>query len=197
MNVRTATYTRETRETSISATVRLDGPAVCRAETEVGFLNHMLEAMSLHGGMGIEVRAGGDTGVDLHHLIEDCGIVLGTAMARALEGSKSIARAGFFTFPMDGSLASAAVDLCGRPNLVWNVPRALMPIGDLDPNLFRDFFKGFSDSLKATVHVNVPYKDNDHHAVEAVFKAFGRALRLALEPSGSQGPLSTKGSIDD
>jgi imidazoleglycerol-phosphate dehydratase len=197
MNGRSAEVTRETRETQIRAAVRLDGPAEAELRTGLGFVDHMLDTFALHGGIGLRVEARGDVAVDPHHLVEDLGLVLGDALARALGGGAGIERAGFFVFPMDRSLAQVAVDLCGRPNLVWNVPLEGGALGGVDPRLFRDFFKALSDSLRATVHVNVPYADGDHHAVEAVFKAFARALRGAVAPRGVETPLSTKGVIDD
>ena len=156
-----------------------------------------LSAFACHGRFGLTAKGEGDTAVDPHHLIEDCGITLGAALAKALDGAGPVLRAGFFLFPMDGSLARVALDLCGRPNLVWDVPLGGFPLGGIDPNLFRDFFKGLVDGLRATVHVGVPYRDNDHHALEAVFKAFGRALREAVRPVEAMGVLSTKGTIDD
>jgi len=195
--MRTSTFERKTKETDIRLDLDLDRAGDAEADTELPFLNHMLEAFATHGRFGLAMRARGDLAVDPHHLVEDCGIALGTAVAQALAQGGAVQRAGCFSFPMDGSLASAAVDLCGRPNLVWTVALEKTPLGTVVPDLFRDFFKGLTDGLRATVHLAVPYKDNDHHALEAVFKAFGRALRQAVEPVGGAGPLSSKGRIDD
>lgn len=194
---RTATFCRETRETRITVAVELDRAADNAIKTTLPFLDHLLEAFATHGRIGLQLEAVGDTQVDPHHLIEDCGLALGTALAQALGGAEGILRAGFFLFPMDGSLAEVAIDLCGRPNLVWKVQLRGDPLGTFDPALARDFMKGFSDSLRATVHVAVRYSDNDHHALEAVFKALGRALREAVTPAGDEVTLSSKGKIDD
>jgi len=188
---RNAETTRETRETRIRVAIRLDGPAGAQARTGLPFLDHMLESFAVHGRFGLEVQASGDVQVDPHHLVEDCGIVLGTAVALALGEVRGIRRAGYFGFPMDGSLVLAAVDLCGRPNLVWNVPVGTQPLGGIEPGLF----KGLADGLRATIHVNAPYRDNDHHAIEAAFKSFGRALRDAVTPTGDESVPSTKGTI--
>lgn len=197
MSQRTGRYKRETKETAISISIRLDEQNDSGIETPLPFLNHMLDAFSCHGRFGLDIKANGDIEVDPHHLIEDCGIVLGKALKDALDEFKGIARAGCFDFPMDGSLARVAIDLCGRPNLVWNVDLGGYRIGTLDPRLFRDFFKGLADGLLATIHVNVPYLDNEHHAVEAIFKAFARALREAVTQLNSFDIISTKGKIDD
>ncbi len=195
---REATSSRKTKETQIDLTVCLDNATEVAVETSLPFLTHMLNAFACHGRFGLKVAAQGDIEVDPHHLVEDCGIMLGSTIADALKDSGPVVRAGCFTFPMDGSLAHVAIDLCGRPNLVWNVPLTREPIDAVDPELFRDFFKGLVDGLRATVHVNVHYSDNDHHALEAVFKAFGRALRVAVaEVVDAPGPLSSKGQIDD
>ncbi|MHC4662038.1 MAG: imidazoleglycerol-phosphate dehydratase HisB [Planctomycetota bacterium] len=196
MKKRTVETARETSETKISLEIRLDGPSGTEIETGLPFLNHMLDAFATHGRFGFRISASGDIQVDPHHLIEDCGIVLGSAILKALGDFKGINRAGFFIFPMDGSLATVALDICGRPNLVWNVPLEGEIIGGVELKLFRDFFKAVSDGMRATVHVNVPYRDNDHHALEAAFKAFGRALREAVTEINGEGAVSTKGKID-
>ncbi|TKJ32225.1 MAG: imidazoleglycerol-phosphate dehydratase [Planctomycetes bacterium B3_Pla] len=199
MKQRTAGVSRETKETKIELKVALDGPPECRVATTLPFLDHLLEAFGTHGRFGLEIEASGDTHVDPHHLIEDCGIVLGSALARALGDFSGIQRAGCFAFPMDESLAEVALDLCGRPNLVWKVELGKEPVGTFDPNLARDFMKGLADSLRATVHVTLRYSGverNDHHALEAIFKALGRALRQAVTRIGTEDILSTKGQID-
>ncbi|MBI3872371.1 MAG: imidazoleglycerol-phosphate dehydratase [candidate division Zixibacteria bacterium] len=195
MTTRSSTLTRETRETQITATLELDKAGEATVATGLPFLDHMLEAWACHGGFGLRLQANGDLDVDPHHLVEDCGIVLGRVIAGSLAESGAIRRAGFYSFPMDGSLANVAIDLCGRPNLIWNVPLIGRRLGDLDPFLLKDFFKALSDNLRATVHVNVPYGDNDHHMLEAVFKAFGRGLRQAVQPVNGD-VISTKGIID-
>ncbi len=188
---------RRTKETSVHAVLNLDAASAPDVATPIPFLSHMLEAFACHGRFGLGIRAEGDVHVDPHHLMEDCGMVLGSAIAAAIGESPGILRAGCFSFPMDGSLAHAAIDLCGRPNLIWTAELGKEPIGGTPPGLFRDFFKGLADALRATIHIEVRYKDNDHHAVEAVFKAFGRALRTAVSPAAAGTVLSTKGVIDD
>jgi len=197
---RTATIERITKETQIKMTVALDPTPEFTSYlgTSVPFLNHMLNTIVCHGGIGIHVEAVGDIDVDPHHLIEDVGIVLGQAIVKALGGSfGGIQRAGCFQFPMDGTLANVALDICGRGNLVWQMPpfeSAL--VGSVDPRLFKEFFKGVVDGLAVTLHMLVPYRDNDHHVVEALFKAFARALRLALTPLADGRMVSTKGTLE-
>ncbi|HEY9686978.1 MAG TPA: imidazoleglycerol-phosphate dehydratase [Coleofasciculaceae cyanobacterium] len=193
--MRTATLTRNTKETQITLTFYADGGPIA-IETGLPFFDHMLNAFACHGRFGLEVDARGDIEVDPHHLIEDTGIVLGQAIREALPEFKGIQRAGCFAFPMDGTLAVVALDLCGRPNLVWKVELGHFPLGGLDPNLFREFYKGLVDGLRGTLHVHIPCKDNDHHLIEAIFKAFGRALREAAIPVASGAILSTKGMLD-
>src|SRR5688500_14825310 len=135
--MRTATITRNTKETQITLTLHLDAAAPQNIDTGLPFFDHMLTAFACHGRFGLEIQAKGDLEVDPHHLIEDVGIVLGEAIRQALPGYKGIERAGCFAFPMDGTLAVAALDLCGRPNLVWNVRFGNFPVGGIDPNLFR------------------------------------------------------------
>jgi imidazoleglycerol-phosphate dehydratase len=193
--MRTATITRNTQETQITLTFHADGGPIA-IETGLPFFDHMLNAWACHGRFGLEVDARGDIEVDPHHLIEDTGIVLGQAIREALPEFKGIQRAGCFAFPMDGTLAVVALDLCGRPNLVWNVQFGHFPLGGLDPNLFREFYKGLVDGMRGTLHVHIPCKDNDHHLIEAIFKAFGRALQEAAVPVASGAILSTKGMLD-
>jgi len=195
--MRTAETIRGTKETQIYVRVCLDDPSITSITTDVPFFSHMLEALACHSKIGIEIRATGDVQVDPHHLIEDVGIVLGDTIFKALGGLSGIERAGCFNYPMDGTLAQVAIDLCGRRNLVWNIKFGTFPIGNLDPNLFREFFKGFVDGLRATVHVNVPYSDNDHHAIESVFKALARSLRQAVQLTGDRQYVSTKGMLDE
>jgi len=200
-DARQATVTRNTRETQIELTLNLDTPLVpsgepAQIDTPLPFLNHMLNTLATHGRFGFVLKATGDIEVDPHHLVEDVGIVLGQTLRKALGGSFSgIERAGCFQFPMDGTLANVALDLCGRPNLLWQVPLMGQPLGTLDPRLFKEFYKGFVDGSLATVHVVVPMADNDHHVIEAGFKAFARALRQATRPLDS-GVMSTKGTLD-
>lgn len=187
---------RDTKETQISMTVSLDRNGPRSIKTPLPFFSHMLDAFACHARIGLELDAQGDIEVDPHHLMEDTGIVLGQCLFQALGGFTGIERAGSFTFPMDGTLATVSIDLCGRRNLVWNLEFANFPIGNLDPNLFKEFYKGLVDGLRGTVHVNVPYQDNNHHAIEAVMKAFARAFRIAMTQIDEDVPLSTKGMID-
>ena len=194
---RTATVVRATKETQISIRVDLDNPGEVSIKTSLPFLSHMLEAFAVHGRFSLVVDATGDIEVDPHHLIEDTGIVLGETLFKALGGFKGIERAGSFTYPMDGSLVLVAIDICGRRNLTWKLQFGNFTVGNIDPNLFREFYKGFVDGLRATLHVKMLESDNDHHVVEASFKALARAVRQAITPLPGNEYLSTKGVLDD
>lgn len=196
MSPRIASLSRVTQETQIEISLDIDAAEPMEINTPLPFFSHMLNAFACHGRFGLKVNATGDVEVDPHHLIEDTGIVLGQVINQALNGYKGIQRAGCFAFPMDGTLAVCALDLCGRPNLVWKVGFGHFPVGNLDPNLFREFYKGLADGMLGTLHVHVPCQDNDHHVIEAIFKAFGRSLREACIPTGQSAPLSTKGWIE-
>ena len=193
---RSAAVSRESKETQIQLTVNLDQAGENTIDTPLPFFNHMLNTLGVHGRMTLNIHARGDVEVDPHHLIEDTGIVLGQAIAQALGNFNGIQRAGCFAFPMDGTLAIVSLDLCGRPNLAWNVPLGQLPVGTLDPHLFKEFFKGLVDGMRMTLHAHVPLTDNDHHVIEAVFKAFARSLRQAITPLDSGEALSTKGVFD-
>ncbi|MEB3246118.1 MAG: imidazoleglycerol-phosphate dehydratase [Vampirovibrionales bacterium] len=201
---RISQITRNTRETQIQLTLNLDATFVSAGEpaeinTPLPFLNHMLNTLATHGRFGLKVQATGDIEVDPHHLVEDMGITLGLALREALmqDGKPyaGIERAGCFSFAMDATQAQVALDLCGRPNLLWQVPLIGQPLGTLDPRLFREFYKGFADAAQITLHVVVPYADNDHHVIEAGFKAFARALRQATRVLDAGGVMSTKGCL--
>ena len=200
LNPRTATIERITKETQIKMTLFLDKQAgeANRLNTQSPFLNHMLNTLATHGRFILQVDATGDVDVDPHHLIEDVGIVYGQAVVKALGGSfKGIERAGCFRFAMDGTLADVALDICGRGNLVWHVPPfESATVGTVDPRLFREFFKGVVDGMALTLHVNVPYRDNDHHVVESIFKAFARSMHQALTPLPDGEMMSTKGTLE-
>lgn len=193
---RTSTINRNTKETQIRINLNLDAATEPRIQTGLPFFDHMLTAFACHGRFGLTVQAKGDIEVDPHHLIEDVGIALGEAVRESLPGYKGILRAGCFAFPMDGTLAVVALDLCGRSNLVWNIEFGNFPVGGINPNLFREFYKGLADGMRGTLHVHVPCQDNDHHLIEASYKAFGRALREAVMPVGDDIVLSTKGVLD-
>lgn len=192
-----ASFSRKSSETDVSVSLQMTSEPARSISTTVPFFDHMLEALALHGGLGIELKAAGDTEVDIHHLVEDCGIALGNAV-RELQGSAgAIERAGFFIFPMDGSRARVVLDLCGRSHLVWNGELRGDHSTPFSLWVFREFFAGFSQGGRATLHIDLELIDNDHHAIEACFKAFGKALRAALAPNAAGLMPSTKGVIDD
>jgi imidazoleglycerol-phosphate dehydratase len=200
MTHRTGQITRNTRETRINLSLNLDLTTGHVAEpklaTGLPFFDHMLQAFACHGRFDLSVDAKGDIEVDPHHLIEDVGIALGEAIRQSIPGYQGILRAGCFSFPMDGTLSSVALDLCGRPNLTWNVNFGSHPVGGLDPNLFREFFKGLTDGMRGTLHVHVVCQDNDHHVIESIFKAFARSLREAVTSIDPGIIMSTKGTLD-
>jgi imidazoleglycerol-phosphate dehydratase len=196
MPKRSATRHRTTKETDIKLTWYVDANGPISINTGLPFFDHMLTAFACHGQFGLELNATGDIAVDPHHLIEDVGIALGEAIREALPDYSGIQRAGCFSFPMDGTLATVALDLCGRPNLVYDATYGNFTLGGIDPNLFKEFFKGLVDGARITVHINVPVQDNDHHVVESIFKAFARSLRQAVEPLNNAQPLSTKGTLN-
>jgi imidazoleglycerol-phosphate dehydratase len=179
--VRRAVIDRRTTETSIALSLVLDGRGRYAVTTGVRFLDHMLELFSRHGGFDLDIRATGDLDVDQHHTVEDVGIALGEAVAKALGNRKGINRAGYFVMPMDETLAVAAVDLGGRPHTVVDLKVKAAKVGDLQTELVHDFFEGFANAARANVHVKVMYGRSSHHKIEAVFKAFARALRVACE----------------
>ncbi len=179
MNNRIATVKRKTTETDITLTLNLDGTGEYRVESGIGFLNHMLELFSKHSLIDLTLTVSGDLEVDEHHTVEDTGICLGLAIRKALGDKRGIERYGFL-LPMDEALAEVAIDLGGRSYLVWNVNFMRENIGDMPTELFEDFFKAVADNLQANIHINLRYGRNEHHKAEAVFKAFARALRLAV-----------------
>jgi imidazoleglycerol-phosphate dehydratase len=179
MKARTARVHRKTAETDIRLHLSLDGRGRYAISTGIRFLDHMLELFTRHGGFDLELEARGDLDVDHHHTVEDIGIVLGQALREALGSKKGINRAGYFVMPMDETLALAAIDLSGRAYLVMNARTKARRVGDLQTELLEDFFHGFATSAGANVHLKVAYGRSSHHAVEAMFKAFARALRFA------------------
>ncbi len=170
---------RKTRETNITISVNMDGSGKSRVLTPIGFLSHMLETISRHGGFDLEVRVKGDLHIDQHHLVEDTGLVLGQALAQALGDKKGIGRMGFFICPMDDALALVALDLSGRPYLKYDAGLKTRKVGDLDTDLVEDFLQAFAAALKANLHIKVVYGRSDHHKIEAVFKALAKALSQA------------------
>ena len=195
--MRTGTIQRKTAETDVAVEVNLDGKGAGRIDTAVPFLDHMLNLFARHGLVDLTIRSKGDTAIDDHHLVEDIGICLGKAVKSALGERKGISRYGSAGVPMDESLCSVAMDLSGRPYLVWHAELGGQRIGEFDPTLLREFFKSFSDHSGITLHINLNYGTNAHHMAEAIFKAFARAFRGAIAMDERvEGVLSTKGSLE-
>jgi imidazoleglycerol-phosphate dehydratase len=196
-SARLARFDRRTTETQISGTLALDGRGRYRVRTGIRFFDHMLELFARHGGFDLSLDAAGDLDVDQHHTVEDVGIVLGEAVLAALGDRKGINRAGYFVMPMDETLAVAAVDLSGRPHAVIDLKVRVRMVGDLQTELVHDFFEGFAAGARANVHVKVLYGRSSHHHVEAVFKAFARALRVACARDARLARMlpSTKGLL--
>lgn len=192
--MRSALINRKTKETDISLELNLDGGEV-KANTGIGFFDHMLTAFAVHGGFGLKVDCKGDLNVDGHHTVEDVGIVLGKAFDEALGDKGGIDRYGSFYVPMDESLAFSAVDISGRPYLIFFAEFKQEHIGDFDSCLCEEFFRAFAFNAGITLHIRVPYGNNAHHMVEGIFKAVGHAMNQAVKVNDS-GVLSTKGSID-
>jgi imidazoleglycerol-phosphate dehydratase len=177
---RSATIHRKTNETDIRLKLNLDGRGKSRVTTGIRFFDHMLDLVARHGAFDLEIAAKGDLDVDQHHTVEDVGIALGEALLKALGSKRGILRAGYFLMPMDETLAAAAVDLSGRPYCVINAKISSKRIGDFQTELTEDFFQGFAQAARANVHLRVLYGRSSHHQVEAMFKAFARALRFAV-----------------
>ena len=179
MSARRATLERNTKETRIRGTLKIDGHGTYDVSTGIRFLDHMLELFAKHGGFDLTLRAEGDLDIDQHHTVEDVGITLGQLFARALGDRKGINRAGYFVLPMDETLAVVAVDLGGRPALVYKDLVKVRLVGDLQTELVEDFFGGFVNHAGANLHAKVLYGRSNHHKIEAIFKCFARALRYA------------------
>ena len=177
--MRRAVITRKTTETQISLTLTLDGKGKYEISTGIRFFDHMLELLTRHGGFDLRLQATGDLDVDQHHTVEDVGIALGEAVSKALGDRRGINRAGYFVMPMDETLGVAAIDLSGRVHAVTDLRLKVRRVGDLEADLVHDFFDGFAQGARANVHVKVLYGRASHHQVEALFKAFARALRYA------------------
>src|SRR6188768_2753549 len=178
---RRAAVKRRTKETTITASVDVDGTGAYDVATGVGFLDHMIEQLARHSLIDITLRAEGDLHIDQHHTTEDSGIVLGQALAKALGDKKGIARYGFAYLPMDDTLTRVALDVSGRPYLVWKVTFTRSKVGEMDTELFREWFQAFAQNAGITLHVETVYGDNNHHIAESAFKALARALRDAVE----------------
>lgn len=195
--MRIAKVNRKTKETSIEAEVNLDGKGVYNIDTGIGFLNHMLEQLSKHSLVDINLKAKGDLHIDLHHTTEDSGIVIGEAIAKALGDKKGIKRYAHAYIPMDETLSRVSLDISNRSYLVWNVKLKVEKLGEMDTELFKEWFQAFSQSAGITLHIENIYGDNSHHIIESCFKGLARALRLALEKDARAGDSlpSTKGIL--
>jgi imidazoleglycerol-phosphate dehydratase len=196
--MRKAQIERITKETQIRAQLEIDGKGRYQISTGIRFFDHMLELFTKHGGFDLELKASGDLDVDQHHTVEDVGIVLGQCFAQALGDRVGINRAGYFVLPMDETLAVVAIDLGGRPALVYHAPTRFRLVGDLQTELLHDFFDGFVNHCGANLHARVMYGRSNHHKVEAIFKCFARALRYACSKDArlkDQLP-STKGLLE-
>jgi len=179
--MRIAKVNRKTKETTIEVEVNLDGKGLYKIDTGIGFLNHMLEQLSKHSLVDINLKAKGDLHIDLHHTTEDSGIVIGEAIAKALGDKTGIKRYAHSYIPMDETLSRVSLDISNRPYLVWKVKLKLEKLGEMDTELFKEWFQAFSQSAGITLHVENIYGDNSHHIIESCFKGLARALRIALE----------------
>jgi imidazoleglycerol-phosphate dehydratase len=195
--VRRGVIDRRTTETQIALALALEGKGTYQVRTGIRFLDHMLELFARHGGFDLKVDASGDLDVDQHHTVEDLGIALGEAVSKALGDRKGINRAGYFVMPMDETLAVAAIDLGGRPHTVVDLQVRSRLVGDLQVELVHDFFEGFAIGARANVHIKVMYGRSSHHKIEASFKAFARALRVACARDRRMAKMlpSTKGLL--
>lgn len=197
MTTRTATVNRETKETRIAITIDLDGAGKSEIDTGIPFLDHMLDQIARHGLIDLAIQAQGDLEIDAHHTVEDVGITLGQAFAKALEDKKGIRRYGHAYVPLDESLSRVVLDCSGRPGLEFHVQFPRARIGDFDVDLFREFFQGFVNHALITLDIENIRGRNAHHIIETIFKAFGRALRMSIELDPRMGNVvpSTKGTL--
>jgi imidazoleglycerol-phosphate dehydratase len=195
--MRTAQVTRNTLETQITVSLNLDGTGISKLATGVPFLDHMLDQIARHGLIDLDIQAKGDLHIDAHHTVEDTGITLGQAFAQALGDKKGIRRYGHAYVPLDEALSRVVIDLSGRPGLDYHVDYTRARIGEFDVDLFLEFFRGFVNHAGVTLHIDNLRGINAHHQAETIFKAFGRALRMAVEPDARMGDVlpSTKGSL--
>jgi imidazoleglycerol-phosphate dehydratase len=195
--MRTAQVTRNTLETQITVSLNLDGSGISKLATGVPFLDHMLDQIARHGLIDLDIQAKGDLHIDAHHTVEDTGITLGQAFAQALGDKRGIRRYGHAYVPLDEALSRVVIDLSGRPGLEYHVDYTRARIGEFDVDLFLEFFRGFINHAGVTLHIDNLRGINAHHQAETIFKAFGRALRMAVEPDARMGDVlpSTKGSL--
>tara|TARA_B100000029_G_scaffold76776_1_gene68546 strand:- start:482 stop:1072 length:591 start_codon:yes stop_codon:yes gene_type:complete len=194
---RKAKISRKTKETSISVEVNIDGKGKYKIDTGIGFLNHMLEQLSKHSLIDLNVKAKGDTHIDLHHTTEDVGIAIGECIKKASNKFKGIKRYAHAMIPMDETLSRVAVDVSNRPYLIWKVKLKVEKLGEMDTELFKEWFQAFSQSAGVTLHMENIYGENSHHIIESCFKGLARTLRSALEidPRTKNAIPSTKGSL--
>ena len=178
--MRTAKVNRKTKETDISCEINIDGTGQNQISTGIGFFDHMLEIFSHHSLIDLKLKAEGDIHVDFHHTIEDVGYVLAAAINKAIGEKKGINRYGFFYIPMDESLSRTVIDFSGRPEFVWNVKLGLKKVGEMDTELFHEFFRAFCNESKCNLHIENFYGANNHHIIESCFKSFARSIRQAL-----------------
>ena len=195
--MRTASIRRDTNETRIAVEINLDGTGVYDISTGIGFLDHMLEQLSRHSLIDIRLKADGDLHIDQHHTTEDSGIAIGEAVAKALGDRRGITRYGHAYAPMDETLTRVAIDISGRPYLVWKLEFSQAKLGDFDTELFREWFHAFAGSAGITLHVETLYGRNNHHMIESTYKALARALRMAvtIDPRKADSVPSTKGTL--
>ena len=179
--MRKASVTRNTKETQILCSVNLDGIGTSNISTGVGFLDHMLELLSHHSLIDLDLTVKGDIHVDLHHTVEDAGYVLAQSILESLGNKKGIKRYGFFYVPMDECLSRCVIDFSGRPELVWKADLGLKKIGEMDTELFQEFFKAFVNESKCNLHIENLYGENNHHIIESCFKAFAKSLRISID----------------
>ena len=197
MPERSATVTRNTQETQITASVNLDGSGISKLDTGLPFLEHMLDQVARHGLVDLTIQAKGDLHIDAHHTVEDIGVALGQALAKAAGDKKGVRRYGHAYVPLDEALSRVVIDLSGRPGLEYHVDFPRARIGEFDVDLLHEFFQGFTNHALVTLHVHSLQGKNAHHVAETVFKAFGRALRMAIEPDPRMSNVvpSTKGTL--
>ena len=197
MKARKATIDRRTKETQITASVDLDGTGVYDVATGIGFLDHMLEQLARHALIDISLKAEGDLHIDFHHTTEDSGIVLGQAIAKALGDKAGITRYASIDLAMDEAMTRCALDVSGRPYLIWKVAFTQPKVGDMDTELFREFFQAFAQNAGITLHIENVYGENNHHIAETCYKAVARALRaaIAIDPRQADRVPSTKGTL--
>ena len=195
--MRKASINRNTKETSIKVDINLDGTGIASIKTGIGFLDHMMEQIAKHSLIDIDLKAKGDLHIDLHHTTEDSGIAFGEALKKALGEKKGIKRYASATIPMDETLSRVSLDLSNRPYLVWNVKLAVEKLGEMDTELFKEWFHAFSQSAGITLHVENIYGDNSHHKIESCYKGLARALREAVQVDRRAENIipSTKGTI--